>query len=341
MKKGLTEIVFILDNSGSMQSIKDDAIGGYNAFIEDQRKAEGETTVTLILFNTNVAKVYEGEKIQNVTTLTAQDYIPQGMTAMNDAIGTAIDSVGGRLNATNEAERPENVIFAIMTDGQENASREYSGQQVKDKVTHQTDTYNWQFIFLGANIDSKKTASGLGIRADFAGDFVAKGDGLSRSMASVSSMTMGYRSTGTMQSYDEVVGEKNDSTGKVGEFTGIKVTEDKIKLTDHINEINKSIADNGKVIGESLKSVAKRAGVDTDNAKAKEDLDKEITEMNESIGDKEDTTPLVSDETAHDVINDDVADIDILAEIGESQEEEVVEDKPKPKTKKKPTKKDK
>lgn len=287
MKKGLTEIVFILDNSGSMQSIKDDAIGGYNAFIEDQRKAEGETNVTLILFDTQVTKVYEGAKIQDVPVLTPHDYVPQGMTAMNDAIGTAIDSLGARLSATNQAERPENVIFAIMTDGQENSSREYSGQQVKDKVTHQTEKYDWQFIFLGANIDSKSTARGLGINANFAGDFVAKGQGASTAMLHAKEMVMSYRSTGTMQSYDEVSGEKNDSTGKVGEFAGVELTE----------------------------------GVD-----------------------KEDTTPLVSDETAHDVVNDDVVDIDVLAELEKAEKEEVEEDKPKeekPKAKKKSTKKEK
>lgn len=293
MKKGLTEIVFILDNSGSMQSIKDDAIGGYNAFIEDQRKAEGETTVTLILFDTQVTKVYEGAKIQDVPVLTPQSYVPQGLTAMNDAIGTAIDSVGGRLSATNEAERPENVIFAIMTDGHENASREYSGEQVKEKVKHQSDVYNWQFIFLGANIDSKKTASGLGIRADFAGDFVAKGEGASTAMLHAKEMVMSYRSTGTMQSYDEVSKTTTD-TGK-------------------------STADAGKKIGDALKSVAEKV------------------EAN-----KEDTTPLVSDETAHDVVNDDVVDIDVLAELEKdekAEKEEVKEEKPK--AKKKSTKKDK
>lgn len=300
MKKGLTEIVFILDNSGSMQSIKDDAIGGYNSFIEDQRKAEGETTITLILFDTQVTKVYEGAKIHDVPVLTPHDYIPQGMTAMNDAIGTAIDSVGARLGATNEAERPENVIFAIMTDGHENASREYSGEQVKDKVTHQQEKYNWQFIFLGANIDSKKTASGLGIRADFAGDFVAKGAGASTAMLHAKEMVMSYRSTGTMESYESVSQDFAKST------------------VDGAKEISKSLKSVGERVGE-------RVGVNKDEDKAKEDLNKEIEKMNEKLkASQEDTTPLVSDETAHDVVNDDVVDIDVLAEL---EKEEVKEEK--------------
>jgi uncharacterized protein YegL len=224
MKKGLTEIVFVLDKSGSMQSIKDDAIGGFNSFIEEQRKVEGETKMSLVLFDDGVHTMYDGADIGTVEGLTAHTFVPSGMTALLDAIGLSIDNLGKRLSITTEAERPENVIIAIMTDGQENMSREYTKQRINEMVSHQTKEYNWQFIFLGANIDSVATAKSFGISADYAGSFVAKGQGASNAMLRTSEMVTSYRTMGVMDSYADVSKSKED------------VVEDVVNLVKNVEE---------------------------------------------------------------------------------------------------------
>lgn len=204
MTKELTEIVFILDKSGSMHSIKSDAIGGFNAFVKDQLEQEGETKVTLVLFDDKI------ETLVDVYELTDATYKPSGLTALLDAIGLGIDNLTKRLS---ESEiQPKNVVFAIMTDGHENASREYSADMVRNKIKNLQSEKDWQFIFLGANIDAVGTATNLGIKADFAGDFFAKGNGASTAMLNMSEMTSVYRATGKMASYNSVMGN-NDTDG--------------------------------------------------------------------------------------------------------------------------------
>lgn len=207
-KKDLTEIVFILDKSGSMWSIKDDAIGGFNNFIEEQKKTDGEAKVTLVLFSSSwdgdkpsYEIIYEAKDIKNVEPLTNETYKPSGSTALLDTIGHLIDNMGSRLNNTNEEERPENVVFAILTDGQENSSKEFSRKTVFEKITHQTNTYNWQFIYLGANQDAISEAGNLGIKGSFAGNFVADGLGTKSAILNASEMVLSYRATGQMMSY--------------------------------------------------------------------------------------------------------------------------------------------
>ena len=206
-KKGLTEIIFILDKSGSMWSIKQDAIGGFNSFVEEQKKLEGEAKVTLVLFSSGYIGtpshkvVFEGKDIHEVEPLNETTYIPSGGTALLDAIGTMIDSVGNRLSSTHEYEKPENVIFAILTDGEENSSREYSRDVVFNKVSHQTAKYNWQFIYLGANQDAIGEAGSLGIKGAYAGNFVADGLGTKTAILNASEMVLSYRATGQMMSY--------------------------------------------------------------------------------------------------------------------------------------------
>lgn len=207
MKKGLTEIVFILDKSGSMNSIKDDAIGGFNSFVEEQMKNEGETRVNLVLFDSEV-------KLHNdITKLDDKIYQPYGMTALLDAIGVGIENMNKKLYNTPESERPENIIFTIMTDGAENSSVEYNKSAIEQMIKEKT-AQDWQFIFLGANIDSVSTAKGLGINGMFAGDFSASGNGGSMAMLHASEMVKTYRDTGKMRAFDINININNEENDK-------------------------------------------------------------------------------------------------------------------------------
>ena len=178
MNANLTEIVFILDRSGSMSSLTSDTIGGFNSFIEKQKNEPGDALLTTILFDDQYEVLHSGINLKEVQPMTRDQYWARGMTAMYDAIGKTINDVGVRLSATPEEERPSKVIFVITTDGMENASREYSQAKIKEMIQHQTDKYSWDFIFLGANIDSVQQAANIGISADFAADYQATADGL-------------------------------------------------------------------------------------------------------------------------------------------------------------------
>lgn len=163
MKKGYCDITFILDRSGSMSSIRNDTIGGFNSFVDEQKKVAGEATVTLVQFDDRYQIDYALVPINDVKRLTTETFVPRGSTAMNDAIGRTIISTGDRLAAMPESERPEKVIFVIMTDGEENCSKIYNRQQVKDMVEHQKSKYSWDFVFLGANIDAEAVGKTFGI----------------------------------------------------------------------------------------------------------------------------------------------------------------------------------
>lgn len=163
MKENLTEIVFILDESGSMQPLVADTIGGFNSYVESQKKEPGEAYLTTVLFDDRYEVLHNHVNINDVPPLTDTEYRPCGMTALMDAIGRTIATVGKRLYETPEEERPSHVIFVITTDGMENASREFSRDQVKEMIQHQQDKYSWQFLFLGAGIDAYKEARSIGI----------------------------------------------------------------------------------------------------------------------------------------------------------------------------------
>ena len=178
MKKGLSELIFILDKSGSMSSLTDDVIGGFNSLIEKQKEEEGEAYVSTILFDHEIEILHNHINITEITPITNKEYEPGGMTALLDAIGSTIDSVGKRLSETPEDERPEKVIIAITTDGMENSSKEYTKAQVKEKIEHQQDKYSWTFIFLGANMDAVSEAVSLGIDASFSSTWTTSAAGL-------------------------------------------------------------------------------------------------------------------------------------------------------------------
>ena len=168
-----SEIICIIDRSGSMAAIAKDAIGGFNTFLEEQKKVPGEATLTLVQFDTEYEVLHENTPLQDVPGLNENTFLPRGMTALLDAVGKTIDNIGKRLANMPEKNRPQKVIVAILTDGQENSSREYKLEKIKEMITHQTEKYQWEFIFLGANQDAFEEAAKIGISLQNAVNYAA------------------------------------------------------------------------------------------------------------------------------------------------------------------------
>ena len=166
MKKNLTELVFILDRSGSMQGLEGDTIGGFNAMLEKQKREPGEAFVSTVLFDDRTEVLHDRVKVGRVRPMTQKEYTVRGCTALLDAIGGAIHHIGNIHKYARAEDVPEHTLFVITTDGMENASRRYSAQQVKDMIQRQKEKYGWEFLFLGANIDAVETAGRLGIAPD-------------------------------------------------------------------------------------------------------------------------------------------------------------------------------
>lgn len=171
MKEDFTELVFILDRSGSMSGLEADTIGGFNSMIEKQKKAEGEALVSTILFDNVSEVIHDRVSVQNISPMTDKDYTVRGCTALLDAIGGAIHHIGNVHKYAREEDVPEHTLFVITTDGYENASHTYSSARVKEMIERQKEKYGWEFLFLGANIDAVETASTFGIAADRAVTF--------------------------------------------------------------------------------------------------------------------------------------------------------------------------
>ena len=166
MRKGLTEIVFILDRSGSMGGLEADTIGGYNSLIEKQKKEEGEAYISTVLFDDTCEVLHDRVPLAEVKPMTDKEYYVRGCTALLDAIGGAIHHIGNVHKYVREEDRPEKTLFIITTDGQENSSRRYDYSKVKHMVERQKEKFGWEFLFLGANIDAIAEAGRFGIRAD-------------------------------------------------------------------------------------------------------------------------------------------------------------------------------
>ncbi len=166
MKEGLTEIIFILDRSGSMGDLESDTIGGFNAMLAKQKKVPGEARVTTVLFDDQYELLHHRIPLEGICPITDKEYYVRGCTALLDAIGKTIHQLVHTLKHTTEDYRPEKVIFIITTDGLENASKEYSYSKVQQIIKHQTEKYHWEFLFMGANIDAIAEASKLGIKED-------------------------------------------------------------------------------------------------------------------------------------------------------------------------------
>lgn len=193
MKKGLTEIIFIVDKSGSMQPLIDDTIGGFNGFIEEQKTVDGEAHLTTIFFNDQNCMVHNCVDIREVSPLDRSTYVVGGSTAMLDAIGSTIETVQRRIDNTPEMDRPENIICVITTDGQENASRHYKKNQIQTMIDHQAKGHGWQFIFLGANMDAVSEAASIGIMNS--ATYLADGIGTQSVYTAVDCAVKGVRST--------------------------------------------------------------------------------------------------------------------------------------------------
>lgn len=166
MKKGLTEVVFILDRSGSMHGLEADTIGGFNSFIEEQKKEEGECIVTTVLFNHKAVLAHDRVPLEKIENMTEADYKTGGNTALLDAVGRAIHHFVVLYKNSPKEEVPEKTIVVITTDGHENSSILYSYSEIKKMIEHEQNKYGWEFIFLGANIDAEAEAALLGIRED-------------------------------------------------------------------------------------------------------------------------------------------------------------------------------
>ena len=163
MKKDLAEIICVVDRSGSMESIRDDAIGSFNTFLDEQQKLPGECLFTYVHFDHEYELVFGGRKIKDVAKLTRDTFQPRGSTALLDAIGRTIVEVGSRFAAMPEAERPERVLMVIVTDGGENSSRTFTREAINEKIKHQGEVYKWNFIFLAAGPDAFAEANAIGI----------------------------------------------------------------------------------------------------------------------------------------------------------------------------------
>ena len=177
MRKKLTELVFILDRSGSMSGLEADTIGGFNAMIGRQRGARGEALVSTVLFDTRSEVIHDRVDIRRIEPMTRRQYTPGGCTALLDAVGGAIHHIGQVHRYAREEDRPEHTLFVITTDGMENASRRYTAEQVREMIGRQKARFGWEFLFLGANIDAVQTAGRFGIGEDRAVNYHSDHEG--------------------------------------------------------------------------------------------------------------------------------------------------------------------
>ena len=177
MKQGLTEMIFILDRSGSMAGLEQDTIGGYNSLLEKQRAEDGEAIITTVLFDDKYELVHDRLPLTFVAGLTSNEYFVRGTTALLDAIGRSIQHIIQMRRRTAPDQQPERTIFVITTDGAENASWEFSADRIKTMIEYQQKNYHWEFLFLGANIDAVAAASHVGIASDRAVQYHADADG--------------------------------------------------------------------------------------------------------------------------------------------------------------------
>ena len=177
MKKNLTEIVFILDRSGSMAGLEGDTIDGFNAMIEKQKREDGEAIISTVLFDSESVVIHDRLPLDRVPKLTGKEYYVRGCTALLDAVGGAIHHIGNVHKYAREEDRPEKTLFVITTDGLENASRRYNYTKVKQMIERQKERFGWEFLFLGANIDAAAEAARFGITADRAANYHADSKG--------------------------------------------------------------------------------------------------------------------------------------------------------------------
>ena len=215
MKKNLTELVFVLDRSGSMSGLERDTIGGFNAMIEKQKKQEGECIVSTVLFNNDSQVIHDRVPLDKIEPMTERDYYVSGGTALIDAIGGAIHHIGNVHKYARKEDVPENTIFIITTDGYENASYRYSSDKVKRMIEHEKEKYGWEFLFIGANIDAVETAKRYGINQDSAVNYHADAQGTDIVYATVSQAVCNVRMNKCMaENWSEDIDNDYKNRGK-------------------------------------------------------------------------------------------------------------------------------
>ena len=195
MKAGYTHITVILDRTGSMESVKTDTIGGFNHFLKDQKAAPGEATLTLVQFDSQdpYEVLADFAPIAEAKELTDATYVPRADTPLLDAIGRGINDIGAKLAAKAEDQRPEKVLFVILTDGYENASREFTREKVMEMIKRQSETFKWQFVYLGANQDAIAVGASMGIPAQASMSYAHNKVGTEAAFASLSAQSCSYR----------------------------------------------------------------------------------------------------------------------------------------------------
>lgn len=198
MKKNFTELIFILDKSGSMSGLENDTIGGFNSMLENQKAVDGECRITTVLFDNSHTLLHDRIDIHAVSPMTNTEYFVGGSTALLDAIGLTINNLVSVQRNTAEDYRADKVMFVIITDGEENSSREYSADKVHSMIEHEKEKYGWEFIFLGANIDAVQTAQRFGIDADRAVDYIPDAKGTQLNFEAMAETVACYRMTGAV-----------------------------------------------------------------------------------------------------------------------------------------------
>ncbi len=193
-----TELVFILDKSGSMHGLEQDTIGGFNSMLQKQKELDGECRITTVLFDNRYELLHDRIDIRAVSSMTEKEYQVGGTTALLDAIGRTVQKLVSVQKNTAKEYRADRVLFVIITDGQENASREYSSDRVKEMIQLEKEKYGWEFVFLGANIDAVETAGQLGISRDRAVDYVPDGAGTALNFQMMSETVAAFRETGAV-----------------------------------------------------------------------------------------------------------------------------------------------
>ena len=202
MRKGLTEVVFILDRSGSMAGLERETIGGFNSLLEKQKKEEGEALISTVLFD-NVSEVlHDRVPVNRIAPMTDKEYYVRGCTALLDAVGGAIHHIGNVHKYAREEDRPEKTLFVITTDGLENASHHYSAKRVRDMIQRQKERYGWEFLFLGANIDAVREAAKFGIDEECAVDYHCDSVGTELNYEVLSAAVSQVRSSGAGKKLD-------------------------------------------------------------------------------------------------------------------------------------------
>lgn len=216
MKTDYTHISFVLDRSGSMQSLRTDTIGGFNRFLEDQQTVPGKATMTLVQFDTmGIDTMQNATDIKSVPKLSMETYVPRDGTPLYDAIGKTIEETGAFLKNTSESDRPAKVVFVVMTDGMENASTKFDLKRVREMIEHQKTAYKWEFVFMGANIDSYAVGGSVGVAGANTMNFAANSSGVKFAYAGTSSNLRKFR-TGAVRSM-AFTKEDYDAQSKAGQ----------------------------------------------------------------------------------------------------------------------------